>query len=127
MAQLIIQYVLIAAVVVGLAYFAYLLKDKGIALKEDYFGIANTIFAMLEKDENTSENIKNILRAVSKAVDYVEANYKDEDNNIKEEKAFEMAKQTIVALNLKSTISDENIKYIIRISAALLPPTAKQI
>ncbi|WP_027625891.1 hypothetical protein [Clostridium lundense] len=126
MPSIILQYVLIVFLVVGIGYLLYLLKDKGITIKDDYFGITLYILNTLTEQDATPENVKKILRAVSKAVNYVESNYKDEPNNIKEIKALEMAKEMINALNLSSPIPDESIIYLIRISAALLPPKNKE-
>lgn len=123
MTELIIQYVLIVLLVVGLAYFVFLLKDKDIKISEDYFGIAYTILGFLQINEATSENVKKILRLVSEAVNYVEVNYKDEDNFIKEEKALVLAKEALGSLDFKNKIPDENLRQIIRLSAAFLPPT----
>ena len=120
-----IQYILIALLIIGLTYLAYLLKDKGKAISEDYFGIANTILSMLSIQESTPENVKKILRAVSDSVNYVEANLKNEDNSLKEQRALALAKDAICLLNLNSDISEESIKYIIRLSSAFLPPTGK--
>ncbi|WP_125152077.1 hypothetical protein [Clostridium rectalis] len=121
MVSIILQYVLIAFLVVGIGYLVYLLKDKDVSIKDDYFGVAYILLDTLSNDEATPENAKNILRAISTAVNYVESNYKDEDNEIKEEKALKMAKEAINALNLQSSISDDSIRYVIRLAAALLP------
>lgn len=127
MTQLIIQYVLIVLLVVGLSYFVFLLKDKDIKVNEDYFGIAYTILGFLKISEATSENVKKILRIVSEAVNYVEVNYKDEDNFIKEEKALVLARETLGALDFKNEIPDENLRQLIRLSAVFLPPTNDSI
>jgi hypothetical protein len=121
MTDIIIQYVLIVLLIVGLSYFVYLIKDKGITIKEDYFGITYTILRDLIDAEATSESIKKILRAVSEAVIFVEINYKNEPNAIKEEKAMVLSKETVGALDFESTINEESIRYIIRLSAALMP------
>lgn len=123
MTQLIIQYVLIVLLVVGLSYFVFLLKDKDIKLSEDYFGIAYTILGFFQINEATPENVKKILRIVSEAVNYVEVNYKDEENFIKEEKALVLAREALGALDFKNKIPDENLRQIIRLSVAFLPPT----
>ncbi|MCY6356462.1 hypothetical protein [Clostridium sp. ZS2-4] len=127
MTELIVQYVLIVLLVVGLAYFIFLLKDKDIKISEDYFGIAYTILGFLQENEATSENIKKILRFVSEAVNYVEVNYKDEDNFIKEEKALVLAREALATLDFKNEIPDETLRQIIRLSAVFLPPTKNQV
>lgn len=123
MSTLILEYVLIVLLVLGVGYLIYLLKDRGTIIKEDYFGIAGSILNILEDNEATPENVKSILRTVSKSVNFIESNFKDEDNQIKEKKALEMVKATISTLNLQTKVPDESIIYIIRLCAAILPPT----
>ncbi|MCY6372743.1 hypothetical protein [Clostridium ganghwense] len=125
MTQLIMQYVLIVLLVVGLGYFVYLLKDKGVNISEDYFGIAYTVLGFLQVNEANTDNVKRILRAVSLAVNYVETNYKDEDNITKEEKALVLAREAVEVLDFQSEIRDENLRQIIRLGVAFLPPTNK--
>jgi hypothetical protein len=109
--------------VLGVGYLLYLLKDRGTIIKEDYYGIAVSIFSVRDDNEWAPQNVKKILREVSKAVNFVELNFKNEDNELKQEKALEMVKGSISALNLKTEIPDESIIYIIRLCTALLPPT----
>lgn len=123
MAQLVTQYVLIIFLVLGFAYLIYLLNDRGTKIVDDYFGINYYILNTLELGEATTENVKKIIRAVSEAVNYVEANYKDEENSFKEEKALALSRSAINKLNFTSTIEDESIRYIIRMASAFLPPT----
>lgn len=127
MLEIILQYVLIVLLVVGLGYLIYLFKDKGFSIKEDYFGISYSILSMLAVQEETPENIKKILRVVSEVVSYVEANYKNEENTVKEEKALKLARDAVKALNFKSEVSDDSIIYLIRLACAFLPPTHKSI
>ena len=127
MVEIIIQYVLIVLLVVGLGYLVYLLKDKDINIKDDYFGLAYVILGSLVAGESTPENVKKIIRIVSEAVQYVETNYKNGENTFKEEEAIKMAKDAIALLNFQSDIDDESLRYIIRLAAALLPPTNKLI
>lgn len=127
MVEIIIQYALIVLLVVGLGYLVYLLKDKDMNLKDDYFGLAYVILGSLVASEATPENIKKIIRIVSEAVQYVETNYKNGENTFKEEEAIKMAKNAIALLNFQSDIDDESLRYIIRLAAALLPPTNKLI
>lgn len=123
MAEVIIQYVLIVMLVTGLGYLAYLLKDKEENIKDDYFGLAYIILGSLAADESTLENEKKIIRIVSSVVQYVETNYKNSKNTFKEEEAIKMTKDAISLLNFKSDVDGESLKYLIRIAAALLPPT----
>jgi len=126
MMEIIIQYVLIVLLVTGLGYLAYLLKDKDTNIKDDYFGFASVILGALTSSEGTTENAKIIIRIVSKAVLYVETNYKNSENTFKEEEAIKMAKEGTNLLDIKSNIDNESLKYLIRLAAALLPPTNKK-
>ena len=121
MSDIIIQYALVMLLIVGLSYFVYLIKDKGIIVKEDYFGITYTILKDLIDSEASSENIKKILRAVFQAVNFIEVNYKNEPNDIKEEKALILGREAVESLGFESIIDEEAIRYIIRIGAALMP------
>ncbi len=127
MVEIIIQYVLIVLLVTGLGYLAYLLKDKDINIKEDYFGFAYIILGSLTSSQSTPENAKIILRIVSKAVQYVETNYKNSENTLKEEEAIKISKDAASTLDFKNNIDDESLKHLIRLAAALLPPTNKKI
>jgi len=124
-AQLITQYVLIIFLILGFAYLIYLLNDREIKIRDDYFGITYCILNTLELSEATAEDVKNIIRTISGVVSFIEANYKDEENSLKEEKALSLARSAINALNFTSTIDDESIRFIIRIASACLPPTNK--
>ena len=126
MTEIIIQYTLIVLLVIGLGYLVYLLRDKDIDIKDDYFGLANVILGSLIASEATPENVKKIIRVVSGAVQYVEANYKNSENTFKEEVAIKMAKDASSLLNFQSKIDSESLKYLIRLAAALLPPTNKE-
>ena len=127
MVEILVQYVLIMLLVTGFGYVVYLLKDNNVNFKEDYFGLAYIILGSLTNNENTSENIKKIIRIVSDAVKYVETNHKNSENALKEEEAINIAKEAISLLNLKSNVDNESLKYLIRLAAALLPPTNKVV
>ncbi|MFT5873577.1 MAG: hypothetical protein ACI8WT_002524 [Clostridium sp.] len=127
MADIIIQYVLIVLLVTGLGYLAYLLKDRDINIKDDYFGLANVILGSLVDSESTPENAKKIIRIISKAVQYVETNYKNSENTFKEEEAIKLTKDDLRLMNFESNIDGESIKYLIRLAAAVLPPTNKSL
>jgi hypothetical protein len=126
MDYIIIQYVSIVLLVVGVGYLLYLLKEKESKFNEDYFGITYSILRSLRDTEITSENVKKILRIISKIVLYIEDNYKNEDNKVKEDKALKFAKEALKELKLRRSIDDDSIRYIIRLSTAFLPPTNKQ-
>ena len=125
MVEIIIQYVLILLLVTGLGYLVYLLKDTDVDHIEDYFGLSYVILGCLTANEATPENVKKIIRIISDAVLYVETNYKDSENPLKEEEAIKMAVDAISLLNLKSNIDNESLKYLVRLASALLPPTNK--
>lgn len=125
MSQIIIQYVLVVLLVLGLGYVLYLLKDKGVSIKEDYFGIASTVLSSIQGNKATPENIKKILRIISTAVNYVEENHTDEENYVKEDKALSMVKEALSELNFTSKIDDDSLRNIIRLCCAFLPPTEK--
>lgn len=123
MTYIIIQYVSIVLLVVGVGYLLYLLKEKEPKFNEDYFGITYSILSSLGETNQTQENVKKILRVVSKAVVDVEYSYRNEDNKIKEDKALQLAKEALRELNFKRIIDDNSIRHIISLAAALLPPT----
>lgn len=125
MDYIILQYVSIVLLVVGVGYLMYLLKEKESKFNEDYFGITYSVLRTLKDTEITYENVKKILRIISKTVLYIEDNYKNEENKLKEDKALELARETLKELKFKRTIDDDSIRYIIRLSAALLPATNK--
>jgi len=127
MVEIIIQYVLIVLLIAGLGYLAYLLKDKELNLKDDYFGLAYVILGSLATSESTPENAKKIIRIVSKAVQFVENNYRNSENTLKEKEAIKIAKNWTTSLNFQINVDDESLKYLVRIAAALLPPTNKPI
>jgi len=125
MEYIILQYVSIVLLVVGLGYLLYLLKEKECKFNEDYFGITYSILRTLTDTEITSENVKKILRIVSKIVLNIEDNYKDENNKVKEDKALQLAREALKELKFKRNIDDDSIRYMIRLAAALLPATNK--
>lgn len=116
MQELIIQYVVIAALVVGVLYLVYLLKEKGTVIKEDYYGVAQSILSVLSSSEATSDNIKKILRVISDVVSYIEINFKGATNDEKEEKALVMAHDAIEALGFKDKLDDDSIRQLIRLA-----------
>lgn len=125
MTYIIIQYVSIALLVVSVGYLLYLLKEKEPKFNEDYFGITYSILSSLGDIEGTSENVKKVLRVISKTVLFIEDNYRNEDNKFKEDTALKIAKESLRELKFRRTIDDDSIRYIIRLTAALLPPTNK--
>jgi hypothetical protein len=127
MVEIIIQYILIVLLVIGLGYLAYLLKDKNQNIKDDYFGLANVILGSLSASEFTPQNAKIIIRIISKAVQFVETNYRNSENTLKEKEAIKIAKEGTNSLSFNINVDEESLKYLVRIAAALLPPTNKPI
>lgn len=123
MIEIILQYLLVIFLVVAVAYLIYLLKDKDNIESDNLFNLEGALQDIFDRQENTSENIKKLLRIVSVAIQYVEINFRHEDNAVKEEKALLIAKEELEGLNFKSNIDDEVIRYLIRIGCAILPPT----
>ena len=126
MTNIVIQYVFIVVLIAGLSYLVYLIKDKGISVKEDYFGMTYMILKSLNDLGATPEKVKKIIRAISEEVQFIELNYKNEDNTLKEEKALILAKEALEALEFENKIDDEAIRYIIRLCAAAMPPTHEE-
>ena len=121
MKEIIFQYALVILLVFGLGYLIYIIKDKGLQLFEDYFGFTYAILNTLQSDESTKENMKNILRMVSEAVRYVEVEFLNSPNEIKEQKALKLSRSIIKNAGFESHIDDNSIRYLIRICAAMLP------
>ena len=119
MTALIIQYVLIVFFILAIAYFIYFLKEKGVIRSNDYYGISYTILYQLENNEASTHNVKKILRAVEDAVEFVEKNYKSDNNKVKEEKALAYSRELIRDLQLTSEIGDKSLRFIIRLACAL--------
>jgi TorA maturation chaperone TorD len=111
--------------VVGIGYFLYILKDKDVKFKEDYFGTTYNILGSLQEVERNTENVKKIIRLISQAVLSVEKEHKYEDNKVKEHKALKLARESLKQLNLTRNIDEYSMIYIIRISAAMMPKTNK--
>ena len=119
MTELIIQYVLIVLMVLGIAYFIYFLREKGIIRDDDYYGITYTILAQLENHEASKENVKRILRQVASVVKFVETTFVEDEDKIKEEKALAMAREAIRELDIQSELGDNSLRYLIRLVCAL--------
>ena len=119
MTELIIQYVLIVLMVLGITYFIYFLREKGIIRDDDYYGITYTILAQLENHEATRDNVKRILRQVASVVNFVEATFAEDEDKIREEKALAMAREAIRGLDIQSELGDNSLRYLIRLACAL--------
>lgn len=119
MTELIIQYVLIVLMVLGIAYFIYFLREKGIIRDDDYYGITYTVLSQLENHEATKRNVKEILRQIASVVRFVEDTYGNDDDKVKEEKAVAMSREAIRELELQSELGDNALRYLIRLACAL--------
>lgn len=120
MTALIIQYVLLVLMVLAIAYFVYLLNDKGILKEDDYYGITYTILRELDRNEATKENVRSILKAVASTVKFVEEAYVDDEYKIKEERAIALSREAIRDLSIYSDLGDKALRYLIRIAYAYL-------
>lgn len=121
--QHVMEIVLVLFLIIGCGYLIYLFRERKVQLKEDYFGLVYGLLYTLERSDISSDTVKKILRAVSDAVSFVESNYKNEPNDVKEDKAVELIVSVLQGFNLKSEIPLDSIKYLIRIACAFLPPT----
>ena len=120
MTALIIQYVLLVLMVLAIAYFVYLLNDKGILKEDDYYGITYTILRELDRNEATRENVRSILKAVASTVKFVEEAYVDDDYKIKEERAIALSREAIRELSIHSDVGDKALRYLIRLAYGFL-------
>ncbi len=120
MTALIIQYVLLVLMVLAIAYFVYLLNDKGILKEDDYYGITYTILRELDRNEATRENVRSILKAVASTVKFVEEAYVDDDYKIKEERAIALSREAIRELSIYSDVGDKALRYLIRLAYGFL-------
>lgn len=116
MAEILIQYAVIAALIIGVFYLVYILKEKNTEISEDYYGIARSILSSLSLSDITSDNIKKILRVVSDVVNYIEVNYKDASDKEKEDRAVVMSLDAIEALGFTNKIEEISIRELIRLS-----------
>lgn len=121
MKEVLLQYMLIVFVVVGIGYLLYLIKDRGIQLYEDYFGLSYAILNTLQSDEKGKENSKIILRIVGEVVRFIELEYFDEPNDKKETEAVKLVYELLKEAGFESPIDEKSIRYIIRTCSAMLP------
>lgn len=87
---------------------------------ENYYGLSDIIINTDYKEEKSKENIKIILRVISKAVYYVEKNFEKESNIIKEDKALGKARKLLKKYKFKGKINDDTLRYLIRINCAFI-------
>lgn len=125
MKEILLQYMLIIFLVIGIGYLLYLLKDRGMELYEDYFGLTYAILNTLQSDERGTQNIKRILRIVGEVVRFIEIEYFNEPNEKKEMEAVKLVHELLEEAGFESPIDEQSIRYIIRISSAMLPCKAE--
>lgn len=125
MKEILLQYMLIIFLVIGIGYLLYLLKDRGIELYEDYFGLTYALLNTLQSDERGTQNIKRILRIVGEVVRFIEIEYFNEPNEKKEMEAVKLVHELLEEAGFESPIDEQSIRYIIRISSAMLPCKAE--
>lgn len=120
MAEILIQYAALAALVIGVFYLVYILKEKNTDLNEDYYGIARTILAPLYLSDISSDDVKKILRVVSDVVNYVEINFNDSSNKEKENKAVIMIIDSLEPFGFSKKIDEISIRELIRLACGFL-------
>ena len=118
--QTTLECLFIAALVIGLVYFFYLIKEKGENIDENYFGITYSILDTLLGKELTYDNVKSILRIVSECVNYVETKMKEFEDQKKEEMALSMIIESVKKINLRHPLSDNSIRYLVRLSCGFM-------
>ncbi|CAM2817459.1 hypothetical protein HAHI6034_04665 [Hathewaya histolytica] len=121
MRAILLQYMLIIFLVIGIGYVFYLIKDKSIELHNDYFGFNYSILNTLKSDECNRSNIKTILKIIGEVVKYIEIEYFNEPNDKKEDEAVKLVYELVKEAGFESPIDDISIRYLIRISVAMLP------
>lgn len=127
MGIIIFQYILLVLLIVGIAYFMYLIREKEEQIKDDYYGITYNLLTFLDDDEFTTENVKKIIRTVQECVNFVEENFRNESNIEKEEKAISLSKEAIENLNFNREIDDQSLICIIRLATAFMKPTNENL
>lgn len=125
MKEILLQYMLIIFLVIGIGYLIYLIRDRGIELYEDYFGLTYALLNTLQSDERGTQNIKRILRIVGEVVRFIEIEYFNEPNEKKEMEAVKLVHELLEEAGFESPIDEQSIRYIIRISSAMLPCKAE--
>ncbi|KEI88045.1 hypothetical protein EXM98_07440 [Clostridium botulinum] len=125
MGYIVAQYILIIILIIAIGYFLYLIRNKSEDYLEDYYGLSDIIINTDCKDEKSRENIKIILRAIGFSVYEVEKDFKNQSNEIKEDKALEKIEHLLKEYKFKGKINEDTLRYLIRISCALMNETYK--
>ena len=118
--QTVLEYSLIMLFAIGFVYFLYHIKERNENIDENYFGITYSILDTLLGKELTYDNVKNILRTVSEAVYYVETNMKELDDQEKENVALSMIIESVKKIDLRYPLSDNSIRFLIRLSCGFM-------
>ena len=122
MSEILVQVLIIITVVLGITGIVLIFKKNNIEPKEKVFENIYTILESLQTLGFADEQIKKILRVIMDGVKYVEENFKDSPNNVKENQAFNFIKGQLEILKFDNVLSDDDIRIFIRLSAAFLNP-----
>ncbi|GAA0125593.1 hypothetical protein [Clostridium senegalense] len=121
-----VQALLIILVVLAIGILVGLLKKKNIILDDKFLNFGYTIIDMLDELGVADENTKKILRIIMDGVRYVEENFNNMSNPVKEETALNVVKENLENINGIEKLTEEDIKTLIRLSAILLGESEKK-
>lgn len=122
MSEILVQVLIIITVVLGITGIVLMFKKNNIEPKEKMFENIYTILKSIQTLGFADEETKNILRLIMDGVKYVEENFKDSPNNVKENQAFNFIKEQLDILKFNNVLSDEDIRTFIRLAATFLKP-----
>ncbi|WP_461614062.1 hypothetical protein [Clostridium sp. Marseille-QA1073] len=122
MSEVLVQVLIIITVVLGITGIVLIFKKNNIEPKEKVFENIYTILIMLQTLGVADEGTKKILRLIMDGVKYVEENFKDSPNNVKENQAFNFIKEKLDILKFDNVLSDDDIRTFIRLAATFLKP-----
>ena len=122
MSEILVQVLIIITVILGITGMVLMFKKNNIEPKEKIFENSYTILKSLQTLGFADEETKNILRLIMNRVKYVEKNFKDSPNNVKENQAFNFIKEQLDTLKFDNVLSDDDIRTFIRLAAAFLNP-----
>ncbi|WP_291579297.1 hypothetical protein [Clostridium sp. UBA6640] len=122
MSEVLVQVLIIITVILGITGMVLMFKKNNIEPKEKIFENSYTILKSLQTLGFADEETKNILRLIMNRVKYVEKNFKDSPNNVKENQAFNFIKEQLDILKFDNVLSDDDIRTFIRLAAAFLNP-----
>lgn len=121
-----VQALLIILVVLALGIIVGLLRKREIVPNDKFLNFGYNILSMLEELGVADENTKKILRIIMEGVRYVEENFNNMSNPVKEETALNVVKDNLKDLNGIENLTDEELKTFIRLSAILLGESKKE-